>query len=164
MRSLLTVLSIMVSGTAVSAVDVDCLFGNCLKEGWRLSAWSGGYRGETECIEETCEFSGWIYRDNRNYHTRVDCQGEGCFVTGAIETDLNTGEVLMESVCANDDCLKYGWSNYLPNDQVLTAYCLQRNCAEVGWEIFSPKGMISRAVCKLNDCFGVGWTIYNFRR
>lgn len=162
------ILAISLLGFSLSAHafwDIQCKFENCLKHGWDGSGPQSLF--EVKCRNQSCEDSGWNFSNRINgFRSRVECEGDGCFVTGWTEWDRRTGFLISEVTCRSEgddkeeatDCLKWGWQARTANGSSVTK-CRQRDCRKNGWTTRYPMGKSESIECKDGGCFVEGWYI-----
>lgn len=157
-------LSILTLSTHAQAkMDVVCLKGSCLTQGWSGQA-ENGYWFELRCTENDCANKGWRTRDSKGNNVVTECLGAGCFKDGFKDSNFyNPREYAMNLCQSKDenstpDCMKYGWTSQSGYRRSVTT-CRSQNCATQGWMIQTDGQSDLIAFCKNGHCFENGWIV-----
>ena len=151
----------LIGAAAQAGVDVTCYENDCLQFGWEIYNENTGQFGTVECLDQSCENSGFVERDHfGRVLYQAECLPEGCFKTGWIGY-LPNGARILEQRCHSagrnsaPDCLQAGWEitdyHFINN-----AYCVHNDCRKYGWNLYTSRGML-HIQCKPQGCFVSGW-------
>ena len=164
------VLALYFSYSALAAVDVTCIGGDCLTQGWRWRHTETFAHGRVECMGKDCRTIGWYGTSVTGEYFESYCAFLGCWVQGW-EVVNYSGQTVAQAWChrggveGESDCLTYGWTVHppgWPNQVLLSIHCIQNDCRKNGWEILE-RGRVfpQRAHCKPGGCLTEGWYLYH---
>lgn len=174
MRGIILVLFVLfITGishaTAYAATEVQCVEGDCLRNGWWTHDQITGQTLEVFCFNDDCAENGWEVVSGRGQlQNTIDCYGEGCFSSGWMQYDA-VGRPVFEVRCAparenqsretEMSCLNKGWiTDNLRGWQAITR-CIADDCKKRGWRTRYPDGRREEVRCFKGGCFTSGWAL-----
>src|SRR5690606_27432123 len=126
---------------AFADIEVTCFDGDCLTSGWTTTDLRTRQTTITVCVNNDCEYVGWVTEQNGREVIRSDCKAGGCFVSGWTDFESRFNRVLADIQCIRSylttDCLTNGWTTNIPGRGQLVTRCLAGDCQNNGWDVYA---------------------------
>lgn len=157
-KYLFLVLVVWFQFSAIAAVDINCIDGDCLTYGWNSLDTVGNGAIRTTCIDSDCRTKGWIEESGVFGSKKTLCHKNNCFQYGWDTYGIKTNKKYGRIRCNQGNCHKHGWSDLRPPMFVTQVKCILEDCARYGWDVFYNGRIMQTIRCKGEQCFKLGYT------